>query len=325
MAIRDIYLQAIYNVHRNEDVDYIIEEVHAGLWYVGIRDINSGTKADAVWNIYRMASTANIINIASQSGIKNQIWDDRATIFPVLPYIPQYSILLDGVDEYATITDLPPNFDTAPENAFTVCCWVKFIGPSGAHPIISSLTNLDTKGWELNFDGVGKKPYFIARNASSTNTLLINGNTGVNYNEWNHIIFTKSAGKAASNCTMYLNGVLQTINVVTDNWTSSIASSSELRIGSRKNEGTYSYDGQIKDLIVYDKEFNQTEATELYNLGKSTDALLLTTKDDIVIYYKLGDGVDDSTIAGETLFDEVGGSIATCANTENIDIVNDIP
>jgi len=82
MAIRDIHLQSIYNLHKDEDVDYLIEEVDPACWYIGVKEARNKDESDAVWNIYIICNVGNKIHINSLNGMKEHIWDNRVDLLP---------------------------------------------------------------------------------------------------------------------------------------------------------------------------------------------------------------------------------------------------
>ena len=327
MAIEKSELIPIYNLFKDEDVDYAIHMHSASIWYIGILRDRKKLKSDAAWNIYRIHNTGKNIDIISLNGLAEHKWDDRETLFPFIPYTPIKSLLIDGVNEYVALSNLPSGFNALAENAFTVSCWYKLTAGSTAHPLISSLSNsADTLGWEMNVENNGK-PYFLARAYAGTDQMLVRGTSvGGGFGVWEHLLLTKSIGKAGSTCLIYINGVAQPMQVLTDNWTTTLADDeAEFRIGERKNESGYFLDGNIAQLVTHNKEFSATEALEIYNGGKSIDPRYLSTVDNIVTLHSLGSNEADSAVDGETLIDEVGSSIATCKNTENTDLVEDIP
>ncbi len=170
---------------------------------------------------------------------------------PIYRFVNKYSIDFDGVDD-RIITD---GADTVAQNS-TYSMWIK-----------SSTTT-------ENFGVFGHGRYNIGAFHLNSNDLYPMLYLGSNYwikwndssaqedGEWHHYVVYLATNLTDSK--LYIDGVLQTKNTTLSSG-SLEAYTESLTIGSDRQVGGNSFEGQIDEFAVYDRELTQDEITRMYN------------------------------------------------------------
>jgi len=287
--------------------------------YVGTCIGADNDTSKAIWLIKRVVKIGTNFTIEWASERYDQIWDDRATLFSVLPFINAFSILFDGVDEELRVEDdASLNFERT--DPFTLSAWVKPTDLIGSQTIVNKESNdtaLKGYGFLLNTSRLR----FIARNDNVTsNRLIVETGTGiVTAGEYAHVLVTYDGSSTPAGVKLYVDAVVKTNVIVTDALTASIQNTEKLRIG-RRSLGDSAYDGNIDEVTIWDKVLTPTEIGELYNVGIPNDAALHSATANLISYWKMGDGA-----AFPIIPDDKGSNDGTMINGESGDIVQDIP
>jgi hypothetical protein len=80
-------------------------------------------------------------------------------------------------------------------------------------------------------------------------------------------------------------------------------------IGGTDSPDTNTFEDNIADVVVFDKELSQTEITEIYNGGKVKNMTKATTYNNIISWWKMGDDTDAPIANG--IKDYVGSNNGT--------------
>ena len=175
-------------------------------------------------------------------------------------------------------------------DSFSISLWVK-----GTNLLELIGKHAPEQGYWLTFQNTGTLRFFIANGAS--NRIVVEaaslGTIRTN-NTWQHIIVTYDGTSLASGVKIYLNKVLRSLTTVQNNLTNSIIHSEPLTIGAWE-DGSFTSDGIIDDVRMYDHVLSQSEVDELYNLAP-------------FIWWKL-----DET-SGTTIFDSRNNTNLTVTN-----------
>ena len=94
-------------------------------------------------------------------------------------------------------------------------------------------------------------------------------------------------------------------------------------IGGTDNPDTNTFEDNIADVVVFDKELSQAEVTEIYNGGKVKDMTKATTYNNIISWWKMGDDLDQSGTGG--IKDYVGQNNGTMVGDSTIVTVPVLP
>jgi len=141
-------------------------------------------------------------------------------------------------------------FDFDQTTPWTTSVWVKT--SDVCVPIVSKkATGTTDKGWEVYLDACGR-PNFRLTNTACTNELHIRGDTAVNTCVYNHIAIEYNGipGCGGSAVTIYINGVVDTKGVITNNLTSCTFNCSVVTYGAYA-DGSSKYVGVMDDGCIW--------------------------------------------------------------------------
>jgi hypothetical protein len=234
------------------------------------------------------------------------------------PFTNQYSLLFDGVDEYAKGSTTFSELDGT--NKFTLSMWIK-------------PTNLTTN----------RMLFHIPRNTTANNgqvlvwlrttgQLDINVSTGSNFcrsntsaitaGVWNHVLicFDLSQATQANKIRPFVNGV-DVYNTANALGTTFPTSSGEIWVGEEANGYIAPFLGNIDEVAIWGTDQRSNAAT-IYNSGVPFN--LSTLAAPPTHWWRMG---DDDTWSGSQwlLNDNIGSYDLGSINMENGDRVTDVP
>ena len=119
---------------------------------------------------------------------------------------------------------------------------------------------------------------------------------------------------------LYLDGTLKDTTVISTNITGSFSTAS---IGSNSIGGGF-WKGNIDEVVIFNKELDQSEVTNLYNNGLPFNPKPLANMKG---YWKMGDGgiVGNPIATYPTIVDETGNNNGTMTNMTSTDFQADVP
>jgi hypothetical protein len=182
----------------------------------------------------------------------------------------------DGTEDYV---EIPSSFSLDPNTA-TWSFWIKPTAnpggsgdsPSGACAVISRHDAQDSKHGVLlmlvphtTYGTI--KPFVL-----SSTSVLTQGTVylpqDVNYGSWTHIAFVFNAGNYAE---LYINGSLAVdYTLGSFNFNNQV-----LRIATSIDPYFYDYNGQIDEVVIYNRTLSATEIQQIYEVGLSQQTLPL--------------------------------------------------
>jgi len=303
----DVFVQG--NIIYNEITDTVSSQKS----FIGKTIGNITDTSLAQWQISQIVKVGSEVKTEyANNGAFDQIWDDRATLFPAPPFFNSGSLLFDGVDEYI---DLGDNYDFGPAQAFTWSFWFKASNFAAQRAFIAKTTvDANVFGYSFQHNSSGK--LYTQIRASGTlrahtfNTIMTAGT-------WYHVSFTYAGGSNMNGLTAYINAVAETSlpNQSLNDW----SNASPLRFGQRGS--TFHYAGNLNQITVWDKELSSTEVTELYNAGSPNDPTSHSASANLVSYWSL-----DSDANFNTEVDKIASVDGTLTNMEIGDyIAGDVP
>lgn len=183
-----------------------------------------------------MLSLANKLTISTQ---------------PIYRFVNKYSIDFDGVDD-RIITD---GADTVAQPT-TYSMWIKSSTTTENFGVFGhGSTNIGA--FHLNSNDLYPMLYLGANY-----WIKWNDNSAQDDGEWHHYVVYLATNLTDSK--LYIDGVLQTKNTTLSSGSLN-AYTESLTIGSDKQVGGNSFEGQIDEFAVYDRELTQAEITRMYN------------------------------------------------------------
>jgi hypothetical protein len=215
------------------------------------------------------------------------------------------STKFNGTDEYVSIPyNAALEFGT---NERTYVTWFQLDTLSGVRGIMDAANSTISNGVSiLQVNAVVSVYINSVATAISTGTLTL----GV----WYQI--TTTYNDTFGIWAVYLDGVLIGTRASTTNTNNGEA----ILLGLQSGFARY-MDGNIALTKIYDKYFTPDDVAESYNAGTLTDPRALSTADNLVEAWTMGNGIDNSP----TIYGIKGVQNATMVNMDNSNFVADVP
>lgn len=234
------------------------------------------------------------------------------------PFTNQYSLLFDGVDEYAKGSTTFSELDGT--NKFTLSMWVKVTNLSVGRilfhiPRNTTANNSQVLVWLRN---TGQIDISV-----STTSSYCRSNTGViTAGNWHHVLicFDLSQGTIANKIRPFVDGV-DVYNSASALGTTFPISTGGVWLGEEANGYLAPFLGNIDEVAIWGTD-QRTNASAIYNSGVPFDLSTLATTPDH--WWRMGDG--DSWSGSQWLLnDNIGTYDLDSINMEEADRVTDVP
>jgi hypothetical protein len=175
------------------------------------------------------------------------------------------SIVFDGVNDYVNLGNIL-NFERI--DSFTFSTWVKVNNVSAPRAFISKTSNTVLGGYFFGANTNGSI-IFILRNTINTNQLFISTPSFLFNNIWKNFTVTYDGSSNPSGVSIYVDSILQSNIITTNNLTSTIVNNDNLNIGARTSTGGLSYFfGNIAQTSIYNRALTTAEVLQNYNATK---------------------------------------------------------
>lgn len=161
----------------------------------------------------------------------------------------------DGTDDLATFGNPSSLFNPA-TSTMTMMGWIYVKNPQ-----INILIGIQESGagsLSLGTDSNNKVRLIVRATAGSQGTVV--SNTTLQSNRWYHIAMTKDTTSSISNCSLYINGVLDVTSSSSVNFPTS---TSDIRVGVYLDSLTYS-NINVGNIQVYDTALTQGQISQNY-------------------------------------------------------------
>ena len=176
----------------------------------------------------------------------------------------------DGTNEYVDCGTIAQFERTT---SFSIECWAK---TSTVSRMIMSNSN-GTKGWELYIAAAGTAFFSLNNNISGGNRITRYSTTGIAAGAWVHIVVTYDGSSTLAGTNMYINGSLDN-GSGTDALSATTVSGTILALG-RRGSGTLYYNGDLDEVVIYEKELTSTEVSGRYNSASGTETMTVEDYD----------------------------------------------
>ena len=229
------------------------------------------------------------------------------------PFENDKSILLDGSDEYATISG---SSDLAISGDVTISLWFKSASLPGneAFDYMFQLTAALGTGLDraIGIRGTGSDAQIVA-NTYASGWDAPWTNTSISADTWYHVAVIFTSGSSQ----VYFNGADKGSKSITTNTVNYTATN----IGGMRYSTANYFNGNIDEVAVFASALSSSNITAIYNsgtpVGLGADGLDLSP----VGWWRCGDGDTYPTLTDHGS----GENNATMTNTESGDIVSDVP
>lgn len=158
----------------------------------------------------------------------------------------------------------PGKFETS--DPFTVAFWMRHGGAKQDMPVIQAIDPGTRRGMEIWLEdpdlvGIQRRASRLVIRLTSEwpkSAIVLRTHERYTQNEWVHVAYTYDGSGRASGLKLYINGQIDTPEVVTDSLAGSMASSAPLQIGFKEPDAK-AYSGQLDDLRFYRRVLPQAE------------------------------------------------------------------
>jgi len=201
------------------------------------------------------------------------------------------SLLFNDGDSDRVIVDDNSALDFNVDDAFSISCWIKRDGSSGAAygGLVCKMAQTSTaddawEGYALYMDGSQhKQPRFLLYDGSGgAEELRVagGGTTAVNDTDWHHLVVTYDGTAALGGVAMYLDGSPLSVSQVADTLETDddILTSTDMIFGAFiNNTGAdpattiYHFDGNMDEIAIWSKALSSDEVSDVYNDGDGND------------------------------------------------------
>lgn len=226
-----------------------------------------------------------------------------------------YSFDFDGIDEYMSVPHHASiSFDRL--DPFTYSVWVNMDSIAGTTFFFEKLDATRNIGQDLWTQSSGQIRLWHGNNGA--NTIFVRTEAVLTIGTTYNIIWAYNGNGLASGVTIYLNGISQPITVIANTLTLTTLNALPLFMGSSNSPSNF-INSRMDEKSIWNKAFNQAEATELYNEGIPADLLRHSAASNLVMWLS-----DVSSFSGGvwTLTDmSVNSNDASSVNMEQMDRV----
>lgn len=179
------------------------------------------------------------------------------------------SMVFNGVNGIVNLGNIL-NFERT--NTFSISLWFKFNTYNGMI-LFDKYLSSSAKGYALVLAGTGTtyNLRFIIRQTLGTKELDVYSNQTISLNTWYNTTITYNGSNNANGLNVYLNGVNDSRIVTNLPLDGLISHTSSLWLGNRSSTPTsYNYlNGNINNVLVYNRVITQQEITDIYNNTRS--------------------------------------------------------
>ena len=173
------------------------------------------------------------------------------------------SIVFDGTNDYVEIQNQIQFDQTDP---FTLSSWVKSL--NGINELIINNENILYTGYRLNIN-VNANIEIGLRNSISDDIAIETLNR-IYANTWYHIVGTYDGTRNVSGMKIYINGVEEDTNTISNTLTSSTLSNQQTLLGIRRlSSPPDPLRGNIANVQIYNRALSTTEIQQNYNATRT--------------------------------------------------------
>jgi len=146
-------------------------------------------------------------------------------------------------------------------------------------------------GWQIYVDNFTSSKYKFRFSQRWNNEDLIQEAHVLRSQRWNHIVVTYDASSKSNRATFYLNGSVQTFDVLSSSYDASDSTSitsdasQDLEIGRKDTSGTYQ-NMIMDDISIFSTELTESQVIALYNDAIPLNATESAASSNLIGYWK---------------------------------------
>ncbi|MHC4623117.1 MAG: LamG domain-containing protein [Planctomycetota bacterium] len=211
-------------------------------------------------------------------------------------------LAVDGDGDYVEVQD-DPDFRFTQRDSFSIAFWAKPDSNSQGY-VLSKMRSgecyLRKFGYQVSSND--SRFHFIIEKSCTGNTTVSTSADSAPSGAWYHVVMVYDYNGGNKDMKAYLNGKLDGTGAFAYN-TGSTTPEKALAIGARSYESTVTsyFDGQIDDVMIYDRALEAWEVRQLYNEANKAYAYLnnATTFETLVLPVKTTTGDPAGPVEGQ--------------------------
>ncbi len=149
-------------------------------------------------------------------------------------------------------------------------CWIKPAGDYGS-PLAKMDSKNDYRGWDMMLDGGRPAAHFL--NKWPDNAMKVISKTKLPMGQWSHVLVTYDGSNKPSGVQIYVNGQPTELTVDKNSLSDTIKSNVPITVGRRTNSDIF--DGEIDDVVLFDRPASATEAENISNVNPAAPILAI--------------------------------------------------
>jgi len=304
---------------RQEDIRLKkVDSSSASITFIGETRLQDASTSAAVWRLQQEIVNNNEVTTSfANDGRYDQIWDDRAIIFPI-PFEDNFSVLFDGINDFILIGNVSELRFNRTE-PFSISLWFKKLSSNDTAAFSNKTGNANSSGYTF-FIKDFLRFNFAASNGGANRIEVETVRNDLDDSAWHNGVITYDGSSLASGVNIYIDGASEATNTNNDNLTSDPGSTIAAQISGR-NGTTNAFDSNIGDVSIWNKELSSGEVSSIYNSGAPNDLREHSAAANLVGYWFMGDFDDFPNINDRSVNNNVG----VMTNMVIGDIVEDTP
>ncbi len=172
----------------------------------------------------------------------------------------------DGINEYVIFGDIA---DFERTDSFSLELWFK-TGNAGSQDLLNRMmAAMPFTGWAVYMNS-GVIQFYLVSNYGPGNYILVMVNENFADNFWHHLVVIYDGSSAAAGIHIYVDGNDKALVISRDALIGSIHNAVDLRLAAR-DRPLYLFDGQMDEVVIYDKELTPGEIAARWNSGNGIE------------------------------------------------------
>ena len=175
----------------------------------------------------------------------------------------------DGVNEYVNCQNIA-GFERT--DSFSFELWFK-TSTADKYLFSKQISGGTYRGYLLWLDGSGRVNFGLTSTWATGNRLQVHAATvGLSDNTWHHLIVTYDGSSVVAGIHIYIDNVNEGLTPLANNLTATIQNAERCQISGRAL-ATF-WNGDIDEIVIYDKELSSEEVTFRWNSGTGTEDMV---------------------------------------------------
>lgn len=203
-------------------------------------------------------------------------------------------------------------------SAFSFGCWI-YLTTNTSNPTICG--KIDTSIENGYAWGIYQDKLYVQMQGSSGGSIFVQGTTTLATSTWYFVVWTNTGSGLATGQQFYINGVADTMNVITNTLTQTLVNTSAFYLGFSYSNG---YLNGYMDEVYVDSgtAVSSTTIVQRYNSGTPLNPTSISPSP--TNWYRMGDSPDSATASGG-IADRIGSINGTGSNMTSANIVAMVP